>query len=138
MAKKIIAEELALEELSSFINKWVKKPESKGDLKEAYPNTFEAISEGRFILDEAKTPTLKLQEPLKNDEGGIFISELTFKTRIKPSTQADLGDGLNLSTQQAKYALRLISYISGQPIAVLDRLSRLDYDTVSEISAVFM
>lgn len=133
-----MTEELALEELSSFINKWVRKPESKGNLKEAYPNTMDAILEGRLILDENKVPTLKLQEPLKNDEGGIFLSEVTFKTRIKPSTQADLGSGLDLSKNQAHYALRLISYISGQPIGVLDRLSGVDYDTISEISAFFM
>lgn len=136
--KTVISEELALKELSLFINKFVKNPNSD-ELAEDYPNILEGITSGRLTFNpDTMVPVYKLEVPVKNDAQEDSVVEVNFRTRIVPSVKADLGDGLNIQKQQAKYALKLIAYIVQQPIKMLDNFSPSDYDVVQELSLVFI
>lgn len=146
MKKQVISEEIALNELESFAAKWIKKPfikdEKPGDyqgiLKESYCDILEAIMMGNLIIDENKVPTYKLISPIKNESGGIEVSEINFKTRIKPSVQPGLASGIDLKKDSFKFALNCIAYITGQTIAMLDNFEKEDYTVIRELSAVFM
>lgn len=135
--EKVISEEVALNDLELFVNEWVEKPEPRDRLKEFYPMMLEALVNGDLIL-ENNVPTYTMISPVKNVKGEISVSEITFRTRISPSNQAGLGKGLNIQLDQLQYALNCISYIINQPIAIIDNFSRRDYNTVREISSVFM
>lgn len=136
--KTVISEEIALNELEKFVNEWVDKPESKDKLRESYPHMFDALMVGNLIIDEEKIPVYKLANSIKNDAGEVSKSEVTFKTRISPINQARIGKGLNIQLDQLQYALNCISYIIGEPINMLDKFSKKDYNTVREVSSVFM
>ena len=139
MKTKALSHEAALEEMHKFLGIW-KNDETYTDdrIEEDYPEVIKALESGRLVFESDKMkPKYVLSDPIKNDEGDTTLSELEFKTRIKPSTQADLADGLKLETQSLKYALRLIAFIIGQPMAMIDRFGKKDYKVVSQLASVF-
>lgn len=136
--KQVISEEIAVKEMDSLLNKYLRKKIETSQIKDAYPNVFNAITNGFLIIDENGIPIYKLQNPILTEDKQIGISELIFKTRVKPTVKADLADGLDLQKSAAKFSLRLMSHVIGQPVAVLDKLERDDYDLVEELTPVFM
>ena len=124
-------------ELEKFLKKWSKKLDPKLDLRDEYENTLDALMAGRLVLDSEMKPVYTLLNPI-NPDGEYAVKTIEFKTRLKPSTRADLADGLNIQKQAAKFSMRLISYIIGHPVAMLDNFSLEDYDLIAEVSAVFM
>lgn len=133
-----INEESALIELGSFVNHWAEKPVKTEDLKEGYSNILEAICSGNLVINENKEPVYKLVHPIKNDEGVVSVSEVNFKTRILPNTQASLSKGVDISKEQLRFMLICIAHIIGQPIQMLDKFSKKDYNTIREIATVFI
>jgi len=136
--KQVISDENALNELELFINEWLEKPEDKDKIQESFPYIFEALTSGNLIIDDNQIPKFNLYRPIKNDDGEISVSEINFKTRIVPSTQAKLGKGLIVGKDQLQYGLNCISYITGQPIAMIDKFNKKDYSTIREIASLFI
>lgn len=136
--KAVLSEEIALNELESFINEWVEKPESKDKLRETYSNIFDALVSGNLVIDEEKNPVYKLVNPVKNDKGEVAKDEATFKTRISPINQARLGKGLNIQLDQLQFGLNCVCYIISEPINMVDKFSKKDYNAIREIASVFM
>lgn len=134
--KAVISKEVALVDLENFVNTFAKKPVDPKKLEELYPDVLDAIMEGLFSF-ENNIPKLKLKEPIKTDSGEPFLSEIEFKTRIKPSVKAELGKGLSIQVDILTYQLKMTAYIIGQPIAIIDKLSPFDYDAVSQICGAF-
>lgn len=135
--KTVISKEVALKELESFVNKFIKKPLSLDAIEETYPDILEGIIEGFVSFDESGLPLLKLKEPIKSDTGDVVLSEISFKTRIKPTSLASIAKGIDLKTDALTLQLRMVSYIIDQPIAMLDKFERYDYDVINQISTVF-
>jgi hypothetical protein len=135
--KTVISKEVALEELESFVNKFVKKPVALDTLEETYPDILEGIMDGLVSFDEAGLPVLKLKNPIKSDTGDIFLSQISFKTRIKPTSLASIAKGIDLKTDALTLQLRMVSYIIDQPVQMLDKFERYDYDVINQISTVF-
>lgn len=134
----VISKEVALDDLEKFINNFSKKEVERNTLSELYPDVLDGIMEGFVTFDESTLiPTLKLKEPLKDDQGNTVVSEVNFKTRIKPSDKANIAKGLTIQTDILTYQLRMTAHIVGQPVSFLDKLSSYDYDIVSQISTVF-
>lgn len=137
MKKELISEEVALNELEVFINEWSENPVAKDKLKESYPMMLEALMSGNLVF-ENNLPLYKMVAPVKNDKGEVSISDITFKTRISPVNQANLGKGLNIQLDQLNYVLNCVCYIIGQPKEIVDHFRAKDYNTISEISTLFM
>lgn len=137
MKEKAINEEVALNELESFINRFVKKPVTREEIKETYPDVLDAIMDGFLSFKEDGSPLLNLKNPIKNVNGEVSISEINFRTRIKPTTLADLAKGLNAQKELFTLQLRMVAYIIDQPTVMLDNFSRYDYDVLTQISTVF-
>ena len=135
--KTVISKEVALKELESFVNKFVKKPVGLDELEETYPDILDAIIEGYVSFDESGLPILKLKDPIKSDSGNIVLSEINFKTRIKPTVLASIAKGIDLKNDALSLQLRMVSHIIDQPIQMLDKFERYDYDVINQISTVF-
>jgi len=139
MKKEVISEDIALQELKSFIAKWVKKPVSDDKLAEEYPDILEAIQSGNLVIDqETKEPTFTLYHPILNDKNEVSKDVVNFKTRIKPTTKADLAEGLDLKKQVARYSLVVIAHIVGVTVKELDKFESEDYDVIQQLATVFM
>lgn len=137
MKKAVISKEVALNDLESFINRFVKKPVAKEELEDTYPDVLDAIMDGYLSFDDSKLPTLKLKDPIKLEDGSIHISEIKFRTRIKPTTLADLAKGLHPQKEVFTLQLRMTAYIIDQPVAMLDKFERYDYDVINQVATVF-
>jgi hypothetical protein len=137
MKKKVISKEVALGELETFINKFVKKPAPKEEFEETYPDILEAIMDGFLSFKEDGIPLLKLKDPIKLEDGSILISEINFRTRIKPTTLADLAKGLHPQKEVFTLQLRMTAYIIDQTMSMLDKFERYDYDVINQVSTVF-
>lgn len=133
----LISKEVAIKEVVSFINKYSKTPTNEDKVDEDYGSILEAICSGNLVITDFK-PKYTLLHPVVAENKENNITELSFRTRITPTTRADLADGLNLQKQGAKFSLRLIACIIAQPVAMLDRFDVDDYEVISELAAVFM
>lgn len=137
--KTVISEDVAFEELKSFIHKWVKRPCKDEQLTDEYVDIFEAIKTGNLIIDsETKVPVYTLISPISNEQGGVSRSTVEFKTRIKPTAKASLAEGLDLKKQVARYSLVIIAHVIGCTVNELDRFDKEDYDVISSIAMLFM
>ena len=137
MKKTVISKEVALNDLETFINRFVKKPAPKEELEETYPDVLEAIMDGFLSFKEDGVPVLKLKDPIKLEDGSILIPEINFRTRIKPTTLADLAKGLHPQKEVFTLQLRMTAYIIDQPVSMLDKFERYDYDVINQVSTVF-
>ncbi len=138
MKNKAISKDVALVELENFVNKFVKKPVPFNELEDSYPDVLEAIMDGLLVFDENLNPTFKLKYPIKGEESGnVVLDSLTFKTRIKPTQLADIAKGLNPQKEVFTLQLKMTSFIIDQPIAMLDKFERYDYDVISQVASVF-
>jgi hypothetical protein len=138
MKNTAVSKEVALDELEKFVNFYSKKPFPKNKLEETYPDVLDGIMDGYLSFDEKQVPTYKLRFPIKTEDGTtVVLSEVNFKTRIKPSTKADLAKGLHPQNEVYAIQLNMLSYFIDQSIAMIDKLHVYDYDTVSQVAAVF-
>jgi hypothetical protein len=139
--KTVIEKEVAIVELGNLVNKYVKKhvrtPATNDDLEKGYPDVLDAIMDGFLSFDKDGLPVYKLSSPIKTDSGDVTLSEVTFKTRIKPLTLADLAKGLNPQTEVFTLQLRMTAYIIGEPLSMLDKFSAYDYDVISQVGSIF-
>lgn len=136
--KELIADEVAIPELRDFINPHLIGVNLEDeDVKENYSAVLIAMKEGKLLLSGVK-PVLKLSEPIKNEDGEEVLSEVDFKTRIRPNELAMLSKGINLSKESFQYALRCTAFIINQPPAYLNKLGKFDYTVIQQLSAVFM
>lgn len=132
-----ITPEIALEELEVFLASHIRRPEKGDEAKEKYSNIYDAIIEGRLIIEEEKVQ-YKLLKPIENDSGSVTLDTVSFKTRIKPSDQAGIGKGIDVQKEPAKYGLLLLAHIIDQPKAMLDKFHKWDYNIINEIAMVFL
>lgn len=137
MKKAVISRDVGIVDVENFVNTFAKKAIKTSDVEEKYLDILEAVEDGLLTFNESYVPKLTLKTPIKNTDGEVSLSEINFKTRIKPTDLANIGKGLNLATDTLNMQLRMVANICGQPIAFLDLLSKYDYDVVSSVASVF-
>lgn len=138
MEKFVISNENAVKELISVYSSHNSpKKITEEDVIEKYENALDAIKRGNLVF-ENNIPTLKLTEPVKDEEGDIICDSITFKTRIKPKAMASLAKGIDFKKDSFSYVLRSQSFLSGQSEGVIDSLSKYDYDVVSQVCNIFL
>ena len=142
--KSKINEETALVELKAFLKKFNEREFRRGKLKddvikEQYIDILEGIMDGLIVFDSKMKPTFNLRYPIETEskDKDLGVYQVEFRTRIKPSTKADLMDGLNPEKSAAKFSLRFMAYITGLSISELDKLEQVDYDVLNQICSVF-
>lgn len=135
--KTVISKDVALTEIETLINKFVKKPVSFDKIEETYPDILDAIMCGYLSFNEDGVPVYKLKEPVKTDKGNEALTVINFKTRVKPTAMADIGSGLDMRKDSLKFPLKIIAYITDQPYLMIDNYSRYDYDVIDQVCSVF-
>lgn len=135
---KVVSKEVALEDLEKFVNKFVKKPVAFNELEETYPDVLDGIMDGLLSFDdETMLPKYTLKDPIKSEDGNVSVSEISFRTRIKPTALAEIAKGLNPQKEIFTLQLKMTAYIIEQPVAMLDKFERYDYDVISQVASVF-
>lgn len=137
MKSTAISKEVALDELEKFVNFYSKKPFPRVKLEESYPDVLDGIMDGLLSFDDNQIPKYKLRFPIKSEDGQVQLSDINFKTRIKPSTKADLSKGLHPVNEIYAIQLNMLSFIIDQSIGMIDKFEPYDYDTISQVAAVF-
>jgi hypothetical protein len=137
MKNTAVSKEVALEELERFVNKFVKKPVPSNELEDTYPDVLEAITDGFLSFDVESMPKLKLKFPIKDEEGNVAVSDITFRTRIKPTELAEIAKGLHPQKEVFMLQLKMTSHIIDQPVKMLDKFERYDYDVINQVASVF-
>lgn len=139
MSKKtVISKEVALTEIDKLINKFVKKPVEFDEIEETYPDILDAIMDGYLSFNkETGVPILKLKDPIKNSEGTVTLSEVTFKTRIKPTVLRSLAKGIDLKKDPMGLQLKMVAHITDQTENMIDNYEVYDLDVIQQVSAIF-
>lgn len=139
MSKKtVISKEVALTEIDKLINKFVKKPVEFDEIEETYPDILDAIMDGYLSFNkDTGVPILKLKDPIKNSEGTVTLSEVTFKTRIKPTVLRSLAKGIDLKKDPMGLQLKMVAHITDQTENMIDNYEVYDLDVIQQVSAIF-
>jgi len=136
--KELVSEEIAIPELRNYLNSHLIGIElTDEDVKESYGATLIAVKKGLLTLKDGLA-NYKLQEPLKNEEKEDVLTDVTFKTRIRPNELSNLSKGLNLSKDTFQFALKCTAFIISQPVGYLNKLGKFDYTVIQQLAAVFI
>lgn len=135
--KTVINKEVALEDLTRLVNKYVKRPDETEKLEEKYPDVLFAIMDGFLIIDENSIPTYKLKDPILTEKGDVYLSEIKFKTRILPSQMTSLAKGLHPINDLYLIQNKMLCEIIDVNVVILDKFSKYDYEALSQISSIF-
>lgn len=135
--KEVVSKEVAVQEVLEFVHKNGHKKVTLEDIEENYSHILEKVMSGHLQLEGI--PVLKLEEPIKNEDGEEIQNEVEFKhTRIKPSQMSGITKGLDLKKDPFGFITRCTSFLLWEPISMLDKLSKNDYKVVEEMTPVFM
>lgn len=137
-SKVLVTEDVAIPELKTFLEPHLIGIElTDEDIKESYGATLIAVKKGLLTFDKGEAH-FKLLEPIQNEEKDDVLTEVTFKTRIRPNELANLSKGLNLNKDSFQYALKCTAFIISQPVGYLNKLGKFDYTVIQQLAAVFM
>lgn len=141
--ENVISEDVAVEELTAFVQEWVDDYDEIASEKEIthikkfMPNAYKALLGGNLVLED-NVPTYTLNVPATDVKGEVFLRVITFKTRIPPIDQAAITKGLDIALDKYSVMLNNLCFIIGQPKTVVNNFNKKDYDTLIEIASLFM
>ena len=133
-----VSKEIAIKEIQKFVLEHDGAKKEDWQIENDYPQMLQAVQEGNLVFNDKMIPKLTLKEAIMNTEGEESVSEIDFRTRIKPTQLAEIMKGVDLGKNQMEYSLRVISYLTKQPRAMLDKFGKFDYKVIDQISTVFM
>lgn len=135
--KAVISKDVALTEIETLINRFVKKPVPFEEIEETYPDILDAIMDGHLSFDGIGVPVLKLKDPIKSESESIVLDTVTFKTRILPTQLRTVAQGIDFKKDPLGLQLKMIAFITDQSEKMIDKYSRYDYDVISQICTIF-
>lgn len=135
--KTVISKEVALKEIETLINRFVKRPVEFDKIEETYPDVLDAIMDGYLSFDGIGIPILKLKEPIKAESGNVVLETVNFRTRIKPLTMRDLAKGVDLKKDPLGLPMKMVAYITDQPEVMVDNYGVYDYGVIDQLCSIF-
>lgn len=134
----VVKKEMAISLLQDFVKHWTHKKPSVNTVEEDYPEVLIALQKGNFTIDTNHIPKHVLVFPIGEKGGKFSIEEIDFKTRIKPTTLADITKGVNITKEQIAFTLRCMAYIAQfESVKLLDKLEKFDYKVLEQTSTIF-
>ena len=134
----VVEREIAIAEIQKFVEKFDDKKKKEDEIENEYPHVVEAVCLGLLVFNDNSLPKFKLKYPILNEDKEIAVSDVEFRTRIKPGDLANIMKGLDIGKNQIEYTLRCLSYIIKQPKAMLDKFEKFDYKVIEQVSTVFL
>lgn len=135
--KDVIEKYVAVIEFQKFIKFWTHEETEDWKIEDEYPQVLKAMQKGLINIDKDSKIVYTLAFPINSEEGNFNLTEISFRTRIKPSDLSRITKGLNIVKQQVEYTHRCLAYVTGEPKPMLDRFDRFDYKVIEQISTVF-
>lgn len=135
--KTVISKDVALTEIETLINKFVKKPVPFEEIEETYPDILDGIMDGQITFDNDGVPVFKLKEPIKSESGEVVLDVVNFKTRIKPTELREIAKGIDLKKDPLGLQLTMVAFITGQPVKMIDNYGRYDHDIINQVCTIF-
>jgi hypothetical protein len=138
VSKEAITKEMAIQEIQKFIEKFEETKKDEFKVENDYPQVIQAMQSGLLSFNSDSIPSFKLKYPILNEDKQVALDSVSFRTRIKPTQLRDIMKGLDIGKNQIEYTLRCLAYITGQPVAMLDKLEKFDYKVIEQVSTVFL
>jgi hypothetical protein len=132
-----VAEEVAIQWVSEFVDLYAMSENTDEDLKDNYPQVIQAVRLGLLTFDNDNA-TLTLKDPLKTETGSLALETVQFKTRIPFSEKKKLSSGINIQKDRYEYFGRIMAYTIGQPVAMLDKIKPFDLKVIEQLSTLFI
>lgn len=137
--KDVISEDVALKELTEFVNHYSLTEKTEDEVKEEMNISLIAIQKGYLVIDSDFKPILKLKEPIKSEDDAVVMDSIEFITRVYPKDHVRLSKGLNMQKDAMQYMLNCIAHLAQLPSAsYVNKFSKFDYTVIQQISTVFM
>jgi len=127
--------EIAQKDISSWLDSKRVSEKKRKDNERVVDTLVSAVMEGNLVWDEEqKLLKQRLQWPVGENEE---LKHIDFKQRI---TQGDISARLRNAKSDDAFAVMgvYISAITGQPIAILDKLDSSDYSIAQSVAVFFM
>lgn len=138
MPEFVVPEEIAIKEVKDFIEHHQDETISEEQVAIDYKETVRAVMRGLLNIQEYNAPVYKLRDPILDDQGNIVYDSIPFITRIKPLTMAALQKGVDLSKDQLKMVNIMTTYYTQLgSVALLDKLSKVDYKVIQQVTGLF-
>lgn len=140
-----VSKELALKELTAFLQKWKPKEFRRGTLtpekiEEDYIDVLDAIMEGHLMFENL-SPVYTLIQPLFGEatDESLRKTKVTFRSRINQLEKLEVMDGLDPEKQRGTYVKRLVQYVTQLSATEIKKLGECkeDFDVVNQIASVF-
>ena len=134
--KQVIEIDVARTEVSAFVDKKKRLPSKRSNLDPLVETVAEAMSYG-FVTIDGDTITQKLMEPIKNANGDVSLSQLTYN---RPN-EGDVRKEKDKLKMGASFSHELLCYTvsaTGQIAAMINKLDSSDRDICDSISALFL
>lgn len=135
---KKVNKENAIKEIQAFVLKYDERSKEDWEIENDFAYLLDAVQDGNVVFDEDLKPKLTLKTPILNEDKEVSVSEIIFKTRIKPLDLANIMKGVDIAKNNVEYILRAQSYLIMQPKAMLDKFGKFDYKVIEQLSSVFM
>lgn len=132
-----VSKEVAVKEIQDFVFQNESKKLEEWEVEKNFGNLLMAIIDGNVVF-EKNHPKMTLRESIKNDKGEVAVSEIEFRSRVKPSDLREIAKGLNVSEQSLTFVHKCYSYITGQPMPILDKMCKQDFKTIEQICQTFL
>jgi len=133
-----VAEEVAIKEVKDLVEFYTDEEFEGYAVEDTYPHVVKASKMGLLIIGDDMVPTYKLREPIKTESGGIAVEEIKFLTRLTISQRKSLMKGLDPQKDSFELMMKSFAMIIGQPVAMLDKLSRFDLKALEQIVTLFL
>lgn len=133
--KDKISPEVALKMMQDFVERWTYVEEDFSKIEEQYPQALQAIRKGILIFNDKQEPTYTLAFPLESENDPI--SQINFKTRIKPLTLSNITKGIDVSKNQVLFTLKCISHLADIKEGDINRLEKFDYKVIEQVCTCF-
>src|SRR6184192_1122159 len=91
-----VAEDVALQEVTEFVEFYAMNEQTEQDIRENYPQIIQAVRLGLLCLTD-ESASFSLKDPIKTESGSIALGDVQFKTRIPFSEIKKLSLGLNIT-----------------------------------------
>lgn len=135
--KEVLTREMSIKEYFRFRKRYNKRATIE-EVENSEP-VLESLEDGRLSGLDEDEPKYRLEEKLLTEDGEVFLEVIEFnRKRIKPTQMASLAKGIDPQKNGIEFSLRCIAFIIGQPVAVLDKLSKEDFNFLQEFTVNFM
>ena len=137
MFDEVMPFEVALEDVSAFLDKKKIYPKRRAFLNSMAEIVAEAVQYGQVVINDDGSITQKLLDPINDQKGNPVLTELKYKARVEPATINKLLQENKLPGNDGRTMVYTTAY-TGEPAAMINKLEPTDRNTCDAITLFFV